>query len=174
MSKLSILDNHNIFDAPVPGQSLTDTPKQWQWESPAEISDPVEAYESILESIKRPVATETIQKLLYVGVSVETIVNGLSLKLFSEGMYSPDVAELLKPALAGHIIRIGNEAGVTPKILNEFPKPAMSDKETLELLRNGNKKEYVKIMEKAHKKDKEFIEKNKDVMMSGFMSRGDM
>lgn len=89
-------------------------------------------------------------------------------------MYSPDVAELLKPALAGHIIRIGNEAGVTPKILNEFPKPAMSDKETLELLRNGNKKEYVRIMEKAQKKDKEFIEKNKDVIVSSFMSRGDM
>ena len=50
----------------------------------------------------------------------------------------------------------------------------MSDKETLELLRNGNKKEYVRIMEKAQKKDEEFIEKNKDVVVSSFMSRGDM
>ena len=169
-----ILANSDPFSAPTPGQSLTDEPGKWQWEQPSLDSDPEKAYEKLVKTIKSPIVEETIGKLLYVGVTVETIVNGLSLKLFSEGMYSPDVAELLKPALAGHIIRIGNEAGVTPKILNEFPKPAMSDKETLELLRNGNKKEYVKIMEKAHKKDKEFIEKNKDVMVSSFMSRGDM
>ena len=169
-----ILSKSDPFSAPTPGQSLTDEPKKWQWEQPPLDTDPEKAYEKLVKTIKSPIVEETIGRLLYVGVTVETIVNGLSLKLFSEGMYSPDVAELLKPALAGHIIRIGNEAGVTPKILNEFPKPAMSDKETLELLRNGNKKEYVRIMEKAQKKDEEFIEKNKDVVVSSFMSRGDM
>ena len=87
-------------------------------------------------------------------------------------MYSPDIAELLKPALAGHIIRIANEAGVTPKVLNDFPKPAMSDNETLELLKENNKKEYTKIIEKAQKKDKEFLDK--DNALTGFMSKENM
>jgi hypothetical protein len=173
MSKLSILDNHNIFDAPVPGQSLTDTPKQWQWESPAEISDPVEAYESILESIKRPVATETIQKLLYVGVSVETIVNGLSLKGFSEGKFSPDVAEMIKIPLAFQVTAIGNKAGITPTILNEPPTKPMSDRETVNLLKKFKPSEYNKVAEKLLEDDeRQDIEEQKS-FMNMEIERGD-
>ena len=164
-----VLAKSDPFSAPTPGQSLTDEPKKWQWEQPSLDTDPEKAYEKLVKTIKSPIVEETIGKLLYVGVTVETIVNGLSLKLFAEGMYSPDVAELLKPALAGHIIRIGNEAGVTPKIINEFPKPAMSDNETLELLKENNKKEYTKIMKKVQKKDEEFLAK--DNVLSGFMSK---
>ena len=118
MNKLSLLDENNIFDAPVPGQSLTDTPKQWQWENPPEMTDPIEVYESIKESMNRPVARETIEKLLYVGVSVETIVNGLSLKGFSDGKFSPDVAELIKIPLAFQVTAIADRAGITPNIIN--------------------------------------------------------
>ena len=167
-----ILANSDPFSAPTPGQSLTDEPKKWQWEQPSLDTDPERAYEKLVKTIKSPIVEETIGKLLYVGVTVETLVNGLSLKLFSEGMYSPDIAELLKPALAGHIIRIANEAGVTPKVLNDFPKPAMSDNETLELLKENNKKEYTKIIEKAQKKDKEFLDK--DNALTGFMSKENM
>ena len=164
MSKLSLLDNHNIFDAPVPGQSLTDSPSQWEWESPAQVVDPLEAYESILESIKRPVATETIQKLLYVGVSVETIVNGLSLKGFSEGQFSPDVAEMIKIPLTFQVTAIGNKAGIRPTIVNEQPTKPMSDKETVELLKKFKPSEYNKIGEQLIEDQEKDIEEQKGFM----------
>ena len=172
MSKLSLLDNHNIFDAPVPGQSLTDSPSQWEWESPAQVVDPLEAYESILESIKRPVATETIQKLLYVGVSVETIVNGLSLKGFSEGQFSPDVAEMIKIPLAFQVTAIGNKAGITPTILNEPPTKPMSDRETVNLLKKFKPSEYNKVAEKLLEDEKQDIEEQKS-FMNMEIERGD-
>ena len=142
MNKLSLLDENNIFDAPVPGQSLTDTPKQWQWENPPEMTDPIEVYESIKESMNSPVARETIEKLLYVGVSVETIVNGLSLKGFSDGKFSPDVAELIKIPLAFQVTAIADRAGITPNIINEMPSKPMSDKDTIKLLKEFKPSEY--------------------------------
>jgi len=166
MSKLSLLDKHNLFDAPIPGQSLTDTPKQWQWESPAEISDPVQAYESILESIKRPVATETIQKLLYVGVSVETIVNGLSLKGFSEGKFSPDVAEMIKIPLSFQVTAIGNKAGIRPTILNEQPTKPMSDNETVKLLKKFKPSEYNKVAEQLLEDERQNIQEEEEEQKS--------
>ena len=39
------------FDAPTPGQSLTDTPNKWQWEKPAEITDVNEAFDSFVASV---------------------------------------------------------------------------------------------------------------------------
>jgi len=31
---MTTTDDIDVFDAPTPGQSLTDEPKKWQWERP--------------------------------------------------------------------------------------------------------------------------------------------
>jgi len=41
----------DVFSAPIPGQSLTDTPKNYPWERPAEITDPREAIKFHLDGI---------------------------------------------------------------------------------------------------------------------------
>lgn len=164
MSKLSLITESDIFNAPTAGQSLTDVPQKWQWEKPPEISDPTEAYKSILESIKRPVAKETIEKLLYVGVSVETIVNGLSLKGFSEGKFSPDVAELIKIPLSFQVTAIGNKAGIKPEIINEFPKKPMSDKETISLLEKFKPSEFVRVGQDIIDNEEQMLEEEKSFM----------
>ena len=53
------------FDAPIPGQSLTDTPNKWQWEKPPVVTDPKEAYEGLVESLKSPLLQE--KKLKFQG-----------------------------------------------------------------------------------------------------------
>ena len=110
------------FASPIPGQSLTDTPQQNVWEQPAQFADPVEAFEKILKGVKDPVTVETLGKLMYLGISVETIVNSIMSKNFAEGMITPDTAELLKGPLVFHIMAIADKMGVNPKIINNFPK----------------------------------------------------
>ena len=39
------------FDRPIPGQSLTSTPKAWPWENPPEFTDVDEAFMYIIEKI---------------------------------------------------------------------------------------------------------------------------
>ena len=43
----------NPFDAPVPGQSLTDTPGNYPWEHPPQFTDPEEASEYIWQMLHR-------------------------------------------------------------------------------------------------------------------------
>ena len=154
------------FDAPTPGQSLTDTPGQWNWEKPAIISDPQEAYEGLAESLKSPILKESLGKLMYIGVTIETLVNGLVKKSFAEGAFSPDVAELIKPALAFNLLKIANDSGITPKIVNNFPEEPVNDSMTLQLLKKMNPKEYQKVMDKVTT-SKEF--KKASLPNEGFM-----
>lgn len=149
--KLELLDN-DPFNAPTPGQSLTDTPGKWQWEQPAQINDPVEAFEKVLSSLQDPLTTETVNKLMYVGVSIETILSGIMVKMFGEGVFTPDVAEMIKPLLARYLIRQANENGIKANIVNKFPKPPLGDGDTLDLLKKLRPKEYSNLMEKINNK----------------------
>ena len=167
--KLEVL-NSDPFTAPPPGQSLTDTPGQGIWEQPAQLSDPVEAFEKVLASLQDPLTLETVSKLMYVGVSIETILNGIMVKMFSEGVFSPDVAELIKPLLARYLIREANKRGIKVNIVNEFPKPPMSDEDTIDLLRKFNPKEFMKLSEKIEKKEEKL---SKVIEQKGFMDMGD-
>ena len=49
--------SHNVedidpFDAPVPGQSLTDEPGKWPWDKPPTMSDPDDAVEYVVQKIE--------------------------------------------------------------------------------------------------------------------------
>ncbi len=162
--KLELLDN-DPFNAPTPGQSLTDAPGKWQWEQPAQISDPIEAFEKVLASLQDPLTTETVNKLMYVGVSIETILSGIMVKMFGEGVFSPDVAELIKPQLARYLIRQANENGIKVNIVNKFPKPPMDDGKTLDLLKQFRPEEYSKLMKDIDSKPTE--------EPKGFVTRGE-
>ena len=56
------------FDAPIPGQSLTDEPGKWAWEKPPEITDVDEAVESIVIPITEdPDTLEQVDKHVMAG-----------------------------------------------------------------------------------------------------------
>ena len=66
-------------------------------------ASPEEALNVIQQSLEEPTAYKTIINLLDAGISSETIASSLVLKMFSEGVFSPDVAEIIKPPLVAHI-----------------------------------------------------------------------
>ena len=100
------------FDAPIPGQSLTDTPGNYPWEHPPHYTDPAEAAEFIWQSLHQDQFMEQTIGMLDAGVPVEAIARVLLFGGFMEGKFSPDVAFIITEPLMKMILSIGGRANV--------------------------------------------------------------
>jgi len=140
------------FDAPIPGQSLTDEPGKWAWEKPPEITDVDEAVESIVIPIMEdPDKLEQVDKLMMTGLPIESMVNTLAFTGFAEGKWTPDVAELIKPPLSAFFIIRAMEENI-PAILYNNPRAGrdgMSDELAMESMREGNPEAFEHLQQQV-------------------------
>ena len=97
----------NPFDAPIPGQSLTDTPGNSPWEHPPEYTDVEKASEYIWDKIHEKNLLEQIITFLENDIPVEAIVRMILFSGFSEGKWTPDLAILLSEIVFKQIMAIG-------------------------------------------------------------------
>ena len=102
----------NDFDAPIPGQSLTDTPGNYPWEHPAQFVDPEEASEYIWDRLHADDFAEQVVAMLDAKIPVEAIARVILFGGFLEGKFSPDVAFLITKPVMQMITVIGATAGV--------------------------------------------------------------
>ena len=65
------------FDRPIPGQSLTTTPKAAPYERPPELTDPMEAIEAHLENLTKDGVLEDITFFLEQGLDLQTLTEGI-------------------------------------------------------------------------------------------------
>ena len=64
---------NNPFDAPVPGQSLTDKPGNYPWEHPPQYTDSQEASEYVWDKLTEPLFAQQVIAMLDAGIPVEAI-----------------------------------------------------------------------------------------------------
>ena len=102
----------NPFDAPVPGQSLTDTPRNYPWEHAPQFSTVEDASMQIWEGLHSDAAMEKVIVLLEAGLTVEEITKVIVFAGFVEGKFNPDVGLLLTPIVAKMILAIGKKADI--------------------------------------------------------------
>lgn len=102
----------NIFDAPVPGQSLTDTPGNARWEHPPEYTDVEEASEYVWERLHKKEILEQVVTFLENNIPVEAVARMVLFGGFMEGKWTPDVAILLSEIVFKQIVAIGVKAEV--------------------------------------------------------------
>ena len=83
------------------------------------------------------------------GTSVEEIINTIGLGGFTEGEWSPDVAELIKPALAVYFIglAIKNKVPVVAFSKEEIKEEnqMVSKGDTLKMMKERNPQEFSKL-----------------------------
>lgn len=91
------------FERPVPGQSLTTTPKSAPYERPPEITDPMEALDYHLDKIDNADAIQQAMFLLELGVDIVTLTEGILRGGVLAGMHSVDVSLIIAPVLHEHI-----------------------------------------------------------------------
>jgi hypothetical protein len=109
----------NPFDAPVAGQSLTDTPKNYPWEHAPQFATVEDASMQIWEGLHSDAAMEKVIILLEAGLTVEEITKVI---IFAGLLLTPIVAKM--------VMAIGKKAGIE-KIKLSKPK----QDETKQLIR---------------------------------------
>lgn len=102
-----------MFNAPIPGESLTRTPKQYPWERPPKYSDPEEALQFYLSKMNDPDRMEAYMDALELDVPVKTLVEGTLRMGVANGLHTIDVSLLIAPVIHEFIVGFAQELGVS-------------------------------------------------------------
>ena len=100
------------FNRPVPGQSLTSTPKGAPYERPPEINDPVKALDYHLDILDNPKAVEQAMFMLEMGIDLSTLVEGITRNAVMEGIHSIDISLIIAPVIHEYLKGYADSLGI--------------------------------------------------------------
>jgi len=103
------------FEAPVPGQSLTNPPEnKYAWEQPPEMTSQKEAINKIFLEVIKPENMETLAGMMLNDISVNAIAEVVLTEGFRSGQFNPDmVLNLLEPTMY-MLMAIAEKSGIEP------------------------------------------------------------
>ena len=159
----------NIFDSPIPGESLTKTPGNAAWENPPQYVNVDEASEYIWEKLHEEKFLDQVVSFLSNDVPIEAIARMILFGGFVEGKWTPDVAILLSEVVFKQIMAIGMNAGV--KNMKMFLKDTSNNQFHKEFIQFKMEKDKLQKTP-DDKKIKKFVEEvKKELEPSGLMKK---
>jgi hypothetical protein len=115
--------NLDPFDAPVPGEGMTAPKESRVWEKPAQFSKPKDAIDFVVGKIDSDESTkDEMLNLMTTGVPIESITNTITFTGFTEGKWTPDVAELIKLPIASYLIGLAVNNNIDATVFNKSPE----------------------------------------------------
>jgi len=136
------------FDHPIPGQSLTEEPGKHSFERPPEIVDVDDAVAYIVDKIETSSGgKEDLQKQMMAGMPIESIVNTIALTGFSEGIWTPDVAEMMKLPVSAYFMMMAQEENIPAIMFNQDPSEdrGMTDETIMANMQEGNPEAFAHL-----------------------------
>jgi hypothetical protein len=127
-----------LLNAPIAGQSLTDTPKNYPWERPAEIADPREAIKFHMDGLSSPESLDNILELIQMGIPLRALAKTALTTAQMEGIHSVDVSLIIGDVVFEELVSIAEEAGLDYKTgdePSEFEAKEKEDQLVLAMLR---------------------------------------
>jgi len=119
----------NFFDAPIPGQSLTDDPDQpYRWEQPPEFVKADQAMMYFADKLLEPETYTEMMNLLSRGQTVDALAQMILYASFTEGKITPDLMLLCYEPLLFLIMAMAEKVDIEYKLdddaieLDEFEK----------------------------------------------------
>tara|TARA_R100000231_G_scaffold137841_2_gene114944 strand:+ start:1426 stop:2046 length:621 start_codon:yes stop_codon:yes gene_type:complete len=124
----------HVFERPIPGQSLTNSPEQkYPWDNPPEITSQREAVERVFLDLIKPENMETVSTLMADGMPVADVAQMLLMTAFTKGKFNPDMMlNLLEPTMF-MLLSIAEKIGLDPKITRDDDEFEIDDEETSSL-----------------------------------------
>ena len=123
-----------FLSAPIPGQSLTDTPRNYKWERPPQMSD----YEEVTRYYINKLADQDVMDDLSVmfdnGMPISPFVESLTTSGVVEGLHSIDVSLLVGPVIHAFIKAAMLEYGIDAKDDIYDPEKDPSEREKRRLM----------------------------------------
>jgi len=87
------------FDRPIPGQSLTDEPRNNPWENPAEMSDIEDVAKYYINRLANQDVIDDIGVVTQLGVALKPIVQSITTAGTMRGLHSVDAAMRVGPVI---------------------------------------------------------------------------
>lgn len=100
------------YDRPIPGQSLTSTPRNAPYERLPEIVDPEDAILVHLSNLNKPEAMEGIIEFVNEGFDIQTLVEGITRSAVLSGIHTIDVSLIIAPVIHEFIRTTLDKVGV--------------------------------------------------------------
>ena len=104
--------NFDRFDAPIPGQSLTDEPGNAPYEQPPQYTNLDKFMEYMFTTLSSKAVRQDILRLLNAGVPVQVLLEPIIMQAISEGKINTDLGMLAIQPLATMIYGMGLTAGI--------------------------------------------------------------
>ena len=137
--------------AAIPGTGMTQPKGKWSWEQPALITDPDQAVDAVMDQFEERYNKANVLKLMVAGVSVEEIVNITLFNAFVEGKFTPDVAEIIKPAVSIGLIKLAADAHVPFRMFSDpSEEKEISDVDMFKIMKDRNPEIYEGIKENVN------------------------
>ena len=156
-----MIDKITPIAAP-PGHSLTGVPGRWPWERPPEFANPDDVIDNIIDKFESGGGKEDLAKMMLAGITVEELVNQISFKGFMNGKFSPDVAELIKPAMAVYLMGLADDAGFEPNLFvndPEMTRDQLDDLTFFKIMRQRNPQLHADMIEEMNREKRMNIER---------------
>jgi hypothetical protein len=118
-----------MFNAPIPGQSLTTEPRNNPWENPAEMSDVGDVIKYYVNKLADDEVMDDLAAILDQGIAVKTIVVGMYRAGVMNGLHTVDAGILAAPAIHAFIRAAVKEMGIDVKDDSENLEKRITDKE---------------------------------------------
>lgn len=106
------LDPFNRMPA---GWTLTQPPGKWGWDRPPRFVNPDEAVSFIIDKLEEEDVQEQFVRLMFAGISIQEIVKTIAIGGFSQGYFTPDVAEIVKTPIAFYLLGVAAENEIPVK-----------------------------------------------------------
>ena len=138
------------YDHPIPGQSLTEEPGKYAFERPPEIVDVDDAIAYVIDKIEQSSGgKEDLQKQMMAGMPIESIVNTISLAGFSEGIWTPDIAETMKLPMSAYFMMMAQEENIPAIMFNRDPSEdrGMNDRTIMANMQEGNPEAFAHLQD---------------------------
>lgn len=118
-----------MFNAPIPGQSLTTEPRNNPWENPAEMSDVGDVIKYYINKLANEEVMDDLAAILDQGIAVKTIVVGMYRSGVMNGLHTVDTGILAAPAIHAFIRAAVKEMGIDVKDDSENLEKRITEKE---------------------------------------------
>ena len=119
-SKLIPEAEPHLFQAPIPGQSLTNSPDEpYPWERPPEITTQKEAINKIFLEIIKPDNMETLGTAMSDGIPIAGLAEVLIKTSFQKGKINPDLAITLMEPVMYMLLSVAEKIGVDPVLSDD-------------------------------------------------------
>ena len=129
----------NLIQAPVPGQSLTDSPRNSPWERPSELSEVKDVVSYYIERLADDDIMDDMSVLFDLGADLETVTETLQMTGAMKGVHTAEAGMLAGPIIASFIHAAMKSYGIDAPETNVDPEQRSEKREYARVIALVNK-----------------------------------